>query len=86
MNKMHVELTAVRETFETHKAELAQTVSNTNLKAALSISKEFRNYFFNIIVIVCMLPSSIFLTIVYWFFYRLFWQSQQVLGELFARQ
>lgn len=65
MNKMHVELTAVRGTFETHKAELAQTVSDTNLKAALSISKEFRNYFLNTVVIVCMLPSSIFLTTVY---------------------
>lgn len=65
MNKMHVELTAVRGTFETRKAELAQTVSDTNLKAALSILKEFRNYFLNTVVIVCMLPSSIFLTTVY---------------------
>lgn len=46
MNKLLMELTAVRGTFETHKAELARTVSDTKLKAALSISKEFHNYFF----------------------------------------
>ena len=53
MNKLLVELTAVRGIFEINKAELERMVSDTNFKAALSISKEFRNYFFRTVVIVC---------------------------------